>query len=154
MKGFVLFPVKLLKMFNRVLLNKATGAWMSLPFSQLKDSIAMLQYWYCYNPKPKLVTKRVKYFHINLCKYYLVVPVLVRSRMYSTVCYHIWLISKYQVYSGQQWCRMWVGSLIIWCSPWKEAIDSSRVPSISSTLPDHQKIAHTTGRSLIGITCY
>ena len=34
--------------------------------------------------------------------------------------------------------RKWVGCLIIWCSPWKEVINASCVPSILSTSPNHQ----------------
>ena len=84
-----------------------------------------------------LIRRKVKHFDTNFCKYYLVMAVLVERKMYSTVCYHVWLKSKNQIDARRRW---WVVSRFIdyWWSLWKEVIDSSRVLSILPTSPDYQ----------------
>ena len=78
----------------------------------------------------------------------------------DTLYYHlVWLISKNQIYArkwwwkkmedddddGRWWCKKMMmmeecesASLVIWWSPWKKVINSSRALSILSTPPDHQ----------------
>ena len=146
---------KLLKIFKRVSLNKATWAWMFLPskaFSQLKDSIAWV---YCYNvgvaiiPNQTLMRRRVKYFHINLWKYYLVVAVLVERRMYSTICYHVWLISKNQIYARRRWWKnvSWLIDYLMKSVKGGNWFKSCTFNIVNITRP-------LTGRSRIEITCY
>ena len=90
-------------------------------------------------PNQTLIRRKVKCFYINLCKYYLVVAVLVERKMHSIVCYIMfgWLV-KIKSMQEDDDGRMWVASLIIWCSPWKEVVNSSCEPSIFSTLLWHQ----------------
>ena len=114
-KVFILFGIKSLKMFKRVLLNNVFTIKSIFPVERFYCWV------YCFNvgvaiiPYQMLISRRVKYLHINLCKYYLVVAVLVEWRMHSTICYHVWLISKSQIYARRWWWKN-VGSLIIWWS--------------------------------------
>lgn len=118
----------------------------------------LLQRWRCDNAT--LIRRRVKYFHINLCKYYLVLAVLVEPWMHSTIILFGWLVRIKSMQEddgrrwkmmmmmedddGRWWCKKMMmeesesASLVIWWSPWKEVIDSSHAPSILSTPPDHQ----------------
>ena len=110
---------------------------------------------YCFNigiaiiPNQTLIRRKVKYFHTSLCKYHLVVAVLVERRKHSTVCYHVWLISKNQIYARGRWWKN-VSRLIDyfmksvkggnWFKPCTFNIVNITRPS--------------TGRSRIEITCY
>ena len=142
-------------MFKRVSLNNATWAWMYLPskaFSQLKDSIAEFK---CFNvgvaiiPNQTLIRRRVKYFHINVCKYYLVVAVLVERRMHPTVCYHVWLIIKNQIYARRRW-RKNVSPLIDYLM--KSVKGSNWIKPCTFNIINITK--PPTVRSRIEITCY
>ena len=151
MKVFVLFGTKLIKMFKRVSLNKATWAWMSLPskaFSQLKDSIAEFI-------GPTLVLgewRRVKYFHINVCKYYLVMTVLVERRMHSTVCYHVSLISKNQIFARRWW---WINVNKYKSTHWLFDEVHKKIRKFKPfTFNIVNNSRPPTGRSCIEITCY
>ena len=90
-------------------------------------------------PNQTLIRRKIKCFYINLCKYYLVVAVLVEGKVHCTVCYIMfgWLV-KIKSMQEDNDGRLWVASLIIWCSPWKEVVDSRCEPSILSTFSWHQ----------------
>ena len=59
-------------------------------------------------------------------------------RMHSTFFIMFGSLVKIKSINEHDDKRRWVGCLVIWCSPWKEVINASRVPSILSTSPDHQ----------------
>ena len=89
-------------------------------------------------PSQTFIRKRVNIFILAVCKYYLVVQFWWGEGCTSlSVIMFGWLV-KIKSMQEDEDERMWVGSLIIWWSPWKEVIDSSLVPSILPTSPDHQ----------------
>ena len=97
-------------LFNFILFLISSGiqgghCWWSL-------SVEIFYYWiYCFNvgvvimQNQTLIRRRVKNFQKKLCKYYQEVEVLTERRMHFTVCYHVWLISKNQIYVRRQWWK-------------------------------------------------
>ena len=109
---------------------------------------------YCFNVgvaitlNQTFTRERVKYFHINFCKCYLVMAVLVERRMHSTVCYHVLLISKNQIYARRRWWKN-VSQLI---DLMKSVKGGNRLKPCSFNIVNITR--PPTVRSRIEITCY
>ena len=110
---------------------------------------------YCFNvgiaiiSNQTLIRRKVKHFDTNFCKYYLVMAVLVERKMYSTVCYHVWLKSKNQIDARRRWWKN-VSRFIDYLM--KSVKGGDWFKPCTFNIANVTRLP--TGRSCIEITCY